>query len=75
MTTNTIKAELKDVNTVVGYLAMADEDFIVSPTYVQDGIEFKDIIWFSTDGGNLCRDIMNAIGGRFTNYRDGVEVA
>lgn len=75
MTTNTIKAEIKDVNTVVGYLAMADEDFIVSPTYVQNGIEFKDIIWFSTDDGELCRKITNVIGGRFTNYRDGVEVA
>lgn len=75
MTTNTIKAEIKDVNAVVGYLAMADEDFIVSPTYVQNGIEFKDIIWFSTDNGELCEEIMNTIGGKYRHTLDGVEVA
>lgn len=75
MTTNTIKAELEKVQMVIGYLAMADQDFIVSPVYVQNGIEFKDIIWFSTDGGNLCRDIMNTIGGKYRHTINGVEVA
>lgn len=75
MTTNTIKAELEKVQMVIGYLAMADEDFIVSPTYTQNGTNFKDIIWFSEDDGNLCRDIMNTIGGKYRHTIDGVEVA
>lgn len=54
---------------------MADKDFIASPTYVRNGKRFKDIIWFSEDDGFLCRKIMNALGGKFTNFRDGVEVA
>lgn len=75
MTTNTIRAELEKVQMVVGYLALADQDFIVSPVYVQNGTEFKDIIWFSTDDGELCRRIMNEIGGRYRHTIDGVEVA
>lgn len=75
MTTNRIKAEIGDVNTVVGYLAMADEDFIVSPTYVRNGERFKDVIWFSEDDGELCEKIMEAIGGRYRHTIDGVEVA
>lgn len=75
MTTNTIRAELKDVQTVAGYLALTDQDFIVSPKYTKDGIEFRDFVWFSEDGGELCAKIIKMVGGRFTNYRDGVEVA
>ena len=75
MTTNTIKAEIQDVNQVVGYLAMADQDFIVSPMYAQNGTTFKDIVWFSEDNGELCKQITEAVGGRYTHTMDGVEVA
>lgn len=75
MTNNIMKVKKIDQTTVINELNRCGIDYIKSEPYMINEVEYRQFAFFTTDGGEFCKNLTAMIKGNYEGYNNGEKVA